>query len=166
VKIVFHFQSIWPKVVDTVSFIHMVEFICVLKLIIVAWCSTSRSNFIHVEFFQCYMNFIHLKILYMSLVLSNYKKIIQMWISSLSFNIWYHPNLKLMEMHCLIIQPWYIITYEFNICSLGQFHRANFLFPLYVFCAFHNCWGLSFKYFKTNKGSYMEEKYEDFHFIS
>jgi hypothetical protein len=94
------------------------------------------------------------------------EKIIQMWISSLSFNIWYHPNLKLMKMHCLIIQPWYTIAYEFNICSLGQLHTTNLLFPLFVFCAFHNCWGLSFKYFKTNKGFYVEEKYEDFHFIS
>jgi hypothetical protein len=104
------------------------------------------------------------------------KKIIQTLISSLSFNIWYYPNFKLIEIHCFIIQPWYTIAHEFNICSLGQLHRANFLFSLYVFCAFHNCWGNSIwdkgvttKHVwepKTNMGFYMEEKYEDFQFIS
>jgi hypothetical protein len=63
-----------------------------------------------------------------------------------------------------------------RICSLGQLHRANLLFPLYVFCAFHNCWGNSIwdkgittKHVwepKTKMGVYMEEKYEDFQFIS
>ncbi len=63
VNFFFHFQSIWPNVIHMLSFVHMVEFICVLKLIFIAWCFTYGSNFIHVEFFQCYMNFIHLKIL-------------------------------------------------------------------------------------------------------
>jgi len=119
VKTFFHFQSIWPNVIHMVSFVHMVEFIRVLKLIFIAWCSHLWVQFHLCWFFSMlhefhpFQDFVHV------IVLSNIKKIIQMWISSLSFNILYYPNLKLMEMHCFIIQPWYTIAHEFNICSLG-----------------------------------------------
>ncbi len=131
----------------------------------------SMFNFLKVTWISSIWNF-----WYISIVFIKFNIFIQMSISFLFFNIWYHPNYKLMEMPCLVIQSWCTIQYEFNICRLGQPHKVICFSHCMYFMYFHNSWGntiwdnnVTTKHTwepKTNMGFYLVEKDEVYWFVS
>ncbi len=90
----------------------------IIKLTFIAWC--WGFNFVCVQFFNVTWISSIWKFWYISIVFIKFNIFFQMWISSLFFSIWYHPNFKLMEMPCLIIQPYIQSHVNFTYVALAS----------------------------------------------